>query len=147
VTSVSCCNELTPDTNSSNAVDWKGAAFGDIERNESDLVVADPVTGEVKRKRHSIYPNNSGVPSTAGGLVFTGYTDGTFAAFDDTTLDLLWKINVGTGFATPGDDLRGRRQAIYRDPVRTRPGRPEPHKFTPELRDMRNQTMLFVFGL
>ena len=50
---------------------------------------------------HSTYPNNSGALATAGGLVFTGFTDGTFAAYDDTTLDQLWKINVGTGFYAP----------------------------------------------
>src|SRR5262252_10883293 len=30
-----------------------------------------------------------------------GLTDGTFAAFDDNTLDQVWKINVGTGFNAP----------------------------------------------
>ena len=29
---------------------WYGAAFKHIERNETDLVVADPFSGEVKRK-------------------------------------------------------------------------------------------------
>jgi outer membrane protein assembly factor BamB len=37
----------------------------------------------------------------AGGLVFVGLMDGTVAAFDDTTLDQLWKINLGSGFAAP----------------------------------------------
>lgn len=32
--------------------------------------------------------------------MFTAYTDGTLAAYDDTP-DPLWKINVGTGFNTP----------------------------------------------
>ena len=50
---------------------------------------------------HSAYPNNSGALTTAGGLVFTGLTDGTFVAYDDTTLEELWKINVGTGFNAP----------------------------------------------
>jgi alcohol dehydrogenase (cytochrome c) len=30
---------------------------------------------------------------------------GTIAAYDDTTLDELWKINVGSGFAAPPNDL------------------------------------------
>jgi hypothetical protein len=33
--------------------------------------------------------------------VFVGLMDGTVAAFDDTTLDELWKINVGSGFSAP----------------------------------------------
>jgi alcohol dehydrogenase (cytochrome c) len=98
-TSMSSCKEVTRYTNESNmGGDWKGASFRDTQRNETD---ADPFTGEVRKKLHSLYPNSSGVLSTGGGVIFTGYTDGTFAAFDDTTLDELWKINVGTGFAAP----------------------------------------------
>ena len=63
--------------------------------------LADPFTGEIKKKVHIPYPNNSGALATAGGLVFTGFTDGTFVAYDDTTLEQLWKINVGTGFNAP----------------------------------------------
>ena len=36
-----------------------------------------------------------------GGLVFIALLDGTVAAYDDTTLDELWKINVGSGFSAP----------------------------------------------
>src|SRR5439155_53463 len=78
------------------AGDWKGAKFRNIERNESDMVVADPLTGEVKKKVHAPYPNVSGALTTGGGLVFTGFTDGTFTAYDDSTMEQLWKINVGT---------------------------------------------------
>ena len=62
---------------------WYGAAFKYIERNETDLVVADPFSGEVKRKVRVPYPNNSGALTTAGGLVFTGFTDGSLMAYDD----------------------------------------------------------------
>jgi alcohol dehydrogenase (cytochrome c) len=148
VPSMSSCNEVTLDTSLSNkAGDWKGAAFRNIERNESDLLVADPFTGEVKRKLHSIYPNNSGVLSTAGSVIFTGYTDGTFAAYDDTTLDQLWKINVGTGFTAPPMTFEvGGKQYVAILSGLSRASRNR-HNFTPELREMRNQTMLFVFGL
>jgi hypothetical protein len=43
----------------------------------------------------------SGTLATGGGLVFLGLFDGTVAAFDDATLDELWKINVGSPFAAP----------------------------------------------
>jgi len=36
-----------------------------------------------------------------------GLTDGTFAAFDDNTLDQVWKINVGTGFNAPPITFEG----------------------------------------
>ena len=96
---------------------------------------------------HIPYPNNSGALATAGGVIFTGYTDGTFAAYDDTTLEQLWKINVGTGFNAPPMTFEvGGKQyvAILSGLSRIALGR---HVFTPELRDMRNQTMLWVFGL
>ncbi len=148
VPSMSSCNQVTLDTKLSNkAGDWKGATFKSIERNESDIVVADPLTGEVKKKVHVAYPNNSGVLATAGGVIFTGFTDGTFAAYDDTTLDPLWKINVGSGFNAPPMtfSVNGKQYiAIMSGLSRISLSR---HVFTPELRDMRNQTMLWVFAL
>ena len=147
-TSASSCKMVALASNPTNvAGDWKGAAFRDIEHNESDLVVADPFTGQIKRKAHSLYPNNSGVLSTAGGVIFTGYTDGTFAAFDDVTLDRLWKINVGTGFAAPPMTFEvGGKQYVAILSGLSRASRSR-NNFDPEIRNMRNQTMLFVFGL
>jgi alcohol dehydrogenase (cytochrome c) len=148
IPSMSSCNEVTLDPSLSNkAGDWKGALFRHIERNESDIIVSNPFTGDIVRKLHIPYVNNSGVLSTAGGVIFTAYTDGTFAAYDDTTLEELWKINVGTGFMAPPMTFEaGGRQyvAILSGLSRIAIGR---HVFTPELREMRNQTMLFVFGL
>jgi glucose dehydrogenase len=43
----------------------------------------------------------AGTLVAAGGLVFVALMDGTVAAYDDTTLEELWKINVGSGFAAP----------------------------------------------
>jgi alcohol dehydrogenase (cytochrome c) len=148
IPSNSSCNEVTLDTSLSNkAGDWKGATFKHIERNESDLIVADPFTGEVKRRIHSAYPNNSAALATAGGLVFTGLTDGTFLAYDDTTLEPAWKINVGTGFNAPPMtfEVGGKQYVVILSGLS--PIAKRRFAFTPELREMRNQTMLFVFGL
>jgi alcohol dehydrogenase (cytochrome c) len=148
IPSNSSCNQVTLDTSLSNkAGDWKGATFSHIERNESDLIVADPFIGEVKTRIHFAYPNNSAALSTAGGLIFTGLTDGTFLAYDDTTFEPAWKINVGTGFNAPPMTFEtGGKQYVAilsgLSPISRRR-----HVFTPELREQRNQTMLFVFGL
>ena len=59
----------------------------------------------------------------------------------------LWKINVGTGFNAPPMTFEaGGKQyvAILSGLSTITKGR---LALTPELRDMRNQTMLFVFGL
>ena len=112
-----------------------------------DITLADPLTGEIKKKVRFPYPNNSGALTTAGGLVFTGYTDGSFVAYDDTTLDQLWKINVGTGFKAPPMtfEVDGKQYvAILSGLSAISKAR---HAFTPELKEMRNQTMLFVFAL
>jgi len=147
VPSMTSCNEVTLDQESIKKGVYFSPTFRSIERNESDLILVDPLTGEIKKKAHSIYPNNSGAVTTAGGLVFTGFTDGTLAAYDDTSLDQLWKINVGTGFSAPPMTFEaGGKQyvAILTGLSRVSKTR---HVFTPELREMRHQTMMFVFGL
>jgi alcohol dehydrogenase (cytochrome c) len=148
IPSASSCNEVSLDPALSNkAGDWKGATFRHIERNESDIIVADPFSGEVKKRIHSAYPNNSAALATAGGLVFTGLTDGTFIAYDDATFEPLWKINVGTGFNAPPMTFEAGGKQYVAILAGLSPIARRRHQFTPELREMRNQTMLFVFGL
>jgi alcohol dehydrogenase (cytochrome c) len=124
-----------------------GGGIRFFARTESQIVVADPFTGEVKRRLRSSYPNYSAALTTAGGLMFTGYGDGTFAAYDDDSLEPLWKINVGTGFNAPPMTF----EAGGKQYVAIEAGLSQISKgrliLTPELREMRNQTMLFVFGL
>ena len=147
IPSNSSCNEVTLDTKLSNkAGDWKGATFRNIERVETDLIVADPFTGDVKKKVRIPYPNVSGALATAGGLVFTGYTDGTFVAYDDASMEPVWKINVGTGFNAPPMtfEVNGKQYVAILSGLS--PISKRRHSHTPELREMRNQTMLFVFG-
>jgi alcohol dehydrogenase (cytochrome c) len=60
---------------------------------------------------------------------------------------LVWKINVGTGFTAPPMTFEvGGTQYVAILSWLSRASRNR-HNFTPELREMRNQTMLFVFGL
>jgi alcohol dehydrogenase (cytochrome c) len=148
IPAMTSCNEVTLDPSLSNkAGDWKGATFRHIERNESDLIAADPLTGEIKQRIHIPYPNNSGALATGGGLVFTAFTDGTLAAYDDTSLEQIWKINVGNGFMAPpmtfevgGKQYVAILSGLSRIALRAL-------SFTPELKEQRNQTMLFVFAL
>jgi alcohol dehydrogenase (cytochrome c) len=132
---------------SNKAGDWKGATFRNIERVETDFFIADPFTGEIKKQIRIPYPNVSGALTTGGGLVFTGYTDGTFTAYDDMTLDPLWKINLGTGFNAPPMtfEVNGKQYIAILSGLS--PISKRRHSHTPELREMRHQTMLFVFGL
>ena len=143
------CNEMTmtPDQLRSPTGSMLGGGIRLLERTESEIIVADPFTGEVKNRLRVSYPNFSAALTTAGGLVFTGFGDGSFAAYDDVSLEQLWKINVGTGINAPPMTLEaGGKQyvAVMSGLSRVSKGR---LTLTPELREMRHQTMLFVFGL
>jgi alcohol dehydrogenase (cytochrome c) len=126
---------------------WNGGLFSTDERFESNLTAIDPLTQEVKKNTHLRYPNYSGTLATAGGLVFLGLLDGTLAAFDDTTLDQLWEVNVGTGFTAPPMtfEVNGKQYVA----ITSGPSAVSKAKLvnTPELKEMRNATVLYVFAL
>jgi alcohol dehydrogenase (cytochrome c) len=149
IPSSSSCNEATldPDMGRSTTGSMPGGVAKYIERNESDIIVVDPFTGEVKKRLRKPYPNRSAALTTAGGLLFTGLVDGSFAAYDDTSLEQLWDINVGSGFNAPPMTFEfGGKQYVA---ILTGLGRNAKAALvnTPELRELRSQTMLFVFGL
>ena len=153
IPAMTACEEVTNDrefARSEKVNGWferTGGGYRAPERYESNLTAVDPTTGEVKKNLNLRYPNYSGTLATAGGLVFLGLTDGTVAAFDDTTLDQLWKINVGAGFSAPPMtfEVNGRQfvgiVSGRSDQARTKLIN------TPELRDQRNASVLYVFGL
>ena len=148
VLALTSCAEVTllPQS-SSRAANRKGGAYRNIEKWETEFSMSDPLTGVIKKKVRVPFANYAGALSTAGGLVFTGFTDGTFAAYDDETLETMWKINLGTGFNAPPMTFAvdGKQYVAILSGL----GQIARSKNStdPELRDMRNQTMLFVFGL
>ncbi len=126
---------------------WNGGLFTTDERFESNLTAVDPITFEIKKNAHLRYPNYSGTLATGGGLVFLGLLDGTIAAFDDTSLDQLWEANVGTGFTAPPMTFafNGKQYVA----ITSGPSAVSKAKLmnTPELKEMRNATVLYVFAL
>jgi len=149
IPALTACAEITQDPKLSVKVgdQMRGGTSKALERYETDLVAMDPLSGTVKARVHIPYPNYAGTLSTGGGLLFTGFTDGTFAAYDDATLQQLWKINVGVGFNAPPMtfEVDGKQYvAILAGLSRIAINK---HALTPELREQRNQPMLFVFGL
>ncbi|MFT5134974.1 MAG: alcohol dehydrogenase (cytochrome c) [Gammaproteobacteria bacterium] len=65
------------------------------------LLAVDTASGKTVKKIMFEYPNYSGLVATAGKLLFTGHMDGTFSAYDASTLAELWKINLGMEFQAP----------------------------------------------
>ena len=60
------------------------------------LTAFDAVDHEVLGKAVTEIEIRSGVTATAGGLVFTALQDGWIVAYNDETLEELWRFNVGT---------------------------------------------------
>src|SRR3954471_15359267 len=127
---------------------FDGGKFAYDGRGLSGLVVLDPATGEVKKRKEMPYPNAAGALATAGGLIVTALLDGTIVALDDETLEELWSINVGTGinahpitYAVDGKQYIAIATGLTRNQI----GR---IANSPELKNLaKNATMLFVFGL
>ena len=85
--------------------------------------------------------------ATAGGVVVTALLDGTIIAYDDQTLDELWKINVGSGFVAPPMtySVDGKQYIAIASGfgvvARAKLAR------SPEMKTLSNATVLWVFGL
>jgi len=129
---------------------WFGRTGGGYkidQRYESTLTAVDPVTLEITRTAHLSYPNYSGTLATAGGVVFVALLDGTVAAFDDTTLAPLWKINVGSGFGAPPMTFEAGGRQYVAIASGASPTARTKLLASPELTEQRNATVLWVFGL
>jgi alcohol dehydrogenase (cytochrome c) len=74
-------------------------------------------------------------------------TDGTVAAFDDTTLDRLWAINLGSAINTPPMTfaVNGKQYVAFVSDAGSQALKQLIN--TPEVNEQRNTLMLFVFAL
>jgi alcohol dehydrogenase (cytochrome c) len=149
------CGQVTVDASAHTKGKFGGGAGGGNERITSSFTILDPGTGEIKKRVSLPYPNSSGVLSTAGGIVVTALLDGSVIAFDDETLDELWRINLGSGLNAPPMtySVNGKQYiAVASGPCCVRPSGQNANSRsriarTPELRDMSQATVLYVFGL
>src|SRR5215813_10534318 len=127
---------------------FDGGSFFYDGRVTSGMVVYDPSTGEIKKRKDMPYGNSAGALATAGGVIFTALLDGTILALDDETLEELWSFNVGTGINSPpiAYEVNGKQYiAIATGLTRNQVGR---LANSPETRSLsKHATMLFVFGL
>jgi alcohol dehydrogenase (cytochrome c) len=83
----------------------------------------------------------SGVTATAGGLVFTALQDGWVVAYNDETLEELWRFNLGTPLkGAPVTYAVGPKQYLA---VQTSGRHLHPVKFD----NLENSSYIFVFAL
>ncbi len=83
----------------------------------------------------------SGVTATAGGLVFSALQDGWVVAYNDETLEELWRFNLGTPLkGSPVTYAIGPKQFVA---VQTSGRHLHPVKFD----NLENSSYLFVFAL
>jgi alcohol dehydrogenase (cytochrome c) len=150
------CSQITVDTSAHVKGRFGGGRGGAAGPVTGGLVMLDPASGELKKRVDLPYPDSAGVLSTAGGIVVTALIDGTILAYDDRTLDELWRINVGSGFNAPPMTyaVNGKQYiAIASGLCCAGPGAAPPRNTrariaqTPELRAQGNATVVWVFGL
>jgi alcohol dehydrogenase (cytochrome c) len=70
------------------------------EPNSGSVNAVDPSTGTLKWK-HPFMSSPSGLLATAGGLVFTGDSDGYMMALDAATGKVLWHFQTGAAIRSP----------------------------------------------
>ena len=141
------CANVTPNYAAHVKGSYTGGSNLNTDRPTSSVVAVDPATSEVKMRKELPYPNFAGVLSTAGGIVVTALLDGTILAFDDQTMEELWRVNVGTGFNAPpmtyavdGKQYIAIASGLWRN-ARNK------LSHSPEMRNLSNASMIFVFGL
>ncbi len=147
IPSVEGCSDITNDHERHVKGKFDGGGFVNKERSWSSIVAVDPTTSEVKFRKDLPYPIFGGTLSTAGGVVVTGMIDGTIVALDENSLEELWKFNAGTGFNAPpmtyavdGKQYIAIASGLFRN-ARNKLAR------SPEMRNLSQATMIFVFGL
>ena len=105
------------------------------------VTAIDAVDHKVIAKAVTDIEIRSGIISTAGGLVFTALQDGWIVAYNDETLQELWRFNVGTPLkGAPVTYAIGPRQYVA---VQASGRHLHPVKYD----NLENSSYLFVFAL
>jgi alcohol dehydrogenase (cytochrome c) len=94
---------------------WLGGAFAVIpsEAQAGNVTAVDYNTGKIKWQVKTPEPMIGGILATAGGLVFTGESNGWFKAYEAHTGAILWKFQAGAGVnAPPSSYMVGGKQYV-----------------------------------
>jgi alcohol dehydrogenase (cytochrome c) len=142
-----CSNVTVDPSNDASGFAWLGGAYTNAEEVKGSVSAMDPATDKKVAQQSMPHSVTSGVTSTAGGLLFTTTTDGTVYALDDQTLKPLWSFNTGSFSSAPPMTyaVNGKQYmaVLIGGNVQTR----DFLNKTPDLKDMQNTSMLYVFSL
>ena len=73
---------------------WKAIP---VEEMSGNVTAVDYNTGKIKWQVQTSLPMVGGALATAGGLLFTGESDGWFRAYDSGTGNVLWSVVAAGG--------------------------------------------------
>jgi alcohol dehydrogenase (cytochrome c) len=110
--------EMTYTVNSSPYPDgklWLGGAFTNVPGGiqTGNVTAVDYNTGKIKWQVKTPQPMIGGILATAGGVVFTGESNGWFKAYDASDGSILWKFQAGAGVnAPPSSYMVGGKQYV-----------------------------------
>ncbi len=142
------CSDVTADeARSGGKVAWNGGRAANNGAQTGSLTAVNVATAERAAQQMLDYASYSGVLATAGGLVFTSTVEGTVMAFDDTSLKPLWSFSTGTLSSAPPMTyaVDGKQYvAILMGATSIAKGLLAQH---PEIGDVQNTSMLYVFSL
>ncbi len=141
------CVTATVDPEAIPKGNYMGGAITGMDKQTGSITAVNPATAERVQQHLFDYPSQSGVFTTAGGLAVTATQDGTVYALDDTSLEPLWSFNVGDFITSPPITYAvGDKQYIAILAGASALGQSFIAK-APELSDLQNSMMLFVFSL
>ena len=78
-----------------------GGTLSSVGRIEGSITAYNVKTGKIDAKYIHPTANYAGVVAMDGGLVCTGWVDGTVTCHDDKTLEVLWSFYTGTNIKAP----------------------------------------------
>lgn len=88
-------------------------SFSEQVERSGTLSAINPINGKIQWQLKTDLPLMSGVLATAGGLVFTGESNGDFIAVDAASGQRLWRFATGAGVNAPPITYRvGTRQFV-----------------------------------
>jgi alcohol dehydrogenase (cytochrome c) len=145
---IEVCAYITPDPSNDASGDfWLGGTYERSEPVKGSVTAMDPTTGKKVAQQLLDYPVYSGVTSTAGGLLFTTTTNGEVFALDDKTLKPLWSFSTGSLSSAPPMTYAVNGKQYVAVLIGGNTVAQGMLLKSPEMKELQNTSMLFVFGL